>query len=369
MEISSKLILEYLKIEGAVHAGIATAKTLEGGPPSTDLTYVMPSAKAAIVFALPLRMEAIPGYLAKKDRLTFETDYIRKSSLGNGIAVKLANFLKAKGAPSVPLAVNEVYRAGTPEEKKGMYPDISLRYLAAASGVGFLGFSGNLLTQDYGPAIILGGLLTEAELTPTNPLSKKDNYCDYYKCLQCCGSCPSKTLHGQKLVTVTMGGHEHSYGEKQGNLPCAFVCGGFSGLDRSGKWSTWSPGRFSLPLTDQEVVRVAKDQLEAFNKRPEQPGGRYHTFTNRKIYYVCSNCQFVCTPDKEERKRRSKLVRDSGVIVQNEDGTLEAVTHEEARRRLDAMPPERRAMYEGELEPAPQDHEEMIERERFHHKL
>ena len=369
MEITSKLVLEYLKIEGAVHAGIATPETLAGGPPSTDLSYVMPSAKAAIVFALPLKLDAIPVYLEKKDRLTFETDYIRKSSLGNGIAVKLANFLKAQGAPSVPLAVNEIYREGTPEEKREMYPDISLRYLAAASGVGSLGFSGNLLTNDYGPAIILGGLLTEAELEPTKPLDKSENYCDYYDCLQCCGGCASKTLHGQELVTVTMGGHEHSYGKKKGNLPCAFVCGGFSGLDHSGKWSTWSPGRFPLPQTDEEVIRVAKAQLEAFNKRPEQPGGRYHTFTDRKIYYVCSNCQFICTPDKEERRRRNKLVRKSGVVVQNVDGALEAVTPEEARKRLDAMEPERRAMYEGRIEPDPNAHEEVIQKEKLHHKL
>ena len=67
----------------------------------------------------------------------------------------------------MPLAVNEVYREGPPEDKKRMYPDISLRYLCAASGVGFLGFSGNLLTNTHGPAVILGGLLTEAELEPT----------------------------------------------------------------------------------------------------------------------------------------------------------------------------------------------------------
>ena len=140
MEVTSEVVLKYLDIEGVVRAGIATPKTLKGGPPSTDLSYVMPSAKSAIVFALPLQVDNIPAYLAKKDRLSFETDYIRTSSLGNGIAVKLANFLKVQGYPSVPLAVNEVYREGTPEEKKGMYPDLSLRYLCAAAGVGFLGF-------------------------------------------------------------------------------------------------------------------------------------------------------------------------------------------------------------------------------------
>jgi epoxyqueuosine reductase QueG len=369
MEISRELVFNYLKVEGAVHMGVATPETLAGGPPSTDLSYVMPSAKAAIVFALPLKLDAIPVYLEKKDRISFETDYIRKSSLGDGIAVKLANFLAAKGFPSTPLAVNEIYRYDNPDDRKAMYPDISLRYLAAASGVGSLGFSGNLLTNDYGPAIILGGLLTEAELTPTSPLDEAENYCDYDKCLQCCGGCVSGTLHGQELVTVSMGGHRHSYGIKKGVLPCAYTCGGFTGLHPSGKFSTWSPGRFPTPQTDEEVLRVAKAQLEAFNKRPEAPGGRYHTFTDRKIYYVCSNCQFICTPDKEERKRRNKLVRDSGVVVQNEDGTLEALTPEEAHKRMDAMDPERRAMYEGEIEPDPNGHNELIQKQKFHHKL
>ena len=108
--------------------------------------------------------------------------------------------------------------------------------------------------------------------------------------------------------------------------------------------------------------------LEAYNKRPPAPGGRYHTFSQNPIYYVCSNCQLICTPDKEERKRRNKLVKKSGVIVQNEDGTLDAVTPEEARKRLDAMEPERRAMYEGEIEPLPEEHK-LTEEEDFTHKL
>jgi len=59
MDITNELIMEYLKIEGGVHAGFATPETLEGGLPSADLSYVMPSAKAAIVFALPLKLDAM----------------------------------------------------------------------------------------------------------------------------------------------------------------------------------------------------------------------------------------------------------------------------------------------------------------------
>ncbi|MES9903890.1 MAG: hypothetical protein ABW168_14585 [Sedimenticola sp.] len=35
-----------------------------------------------------------------------------------------------------------------------------------------------------------------------------------------------------------------------------------------------------------------------------------------------------------------------GIIVQGEDGQLEAVSPKEAKRRLSEMPPERRALYE-----------------------
>ena len=112
MEVTTEMVLKYLDIEGVVHSGVATPETLKGGPPSTDLSYVMPSAKSAIVFALPLIEDNIPDYLSKKDRLSFETDYIRTSSLGNGIAVKLANFLKVQGFPSVPLAVQSHRHGG-----------------------------------------------------------------------------------------------------------------------------------------------------------------------------------------------------------------------------------------------------------------
>ena len=33
---------------GAVAAGVPTKETLQGGPPSTDLTYVLPGAKSAV---------------------------------------------------------------------------------------------------------------------------------------------------------------------------------------------------------------------------------------------------------------------------------------------------------------------------------
>jgi hypothetical protein len=54
----------------------------------------------------------------------------------------------------------------------------------------------------------------------------------------------------------------------------------------------------------------------------------------------------VCHPDAEERKRRLKLLQQGGVITQHEDGSLQAVSPEEAKKHIAAMEPERRALYE-----------------------
>ena len=61
---------------------------------------------------------------------------------------------------------------------------------------------------------------------------------------------------------------------------------------------------------------------------------------------ACGNCQLICHPDKEIRKKRYKMLTASGVIVENPDGSREAVSAAEAKNRLTAMDPETRALYE-----------------------
>jgi epoxyqueuosine reductase len=47
-------VIDYVMSLGACAAGIVTVGNLEGGPPSADLRYILPSAQSAVVFALPL---------------------------------------------------------------------------------------------------------------------------------------------------------------------------------------------------------------------------------------------------------------------------------------------------------------------------
>ena len=226
-----------------------------------------------------------------------------------------------------------------------MHPPISHRYLAVRSGIGHLGYSGNIITKEYGSAIVLASVVTDAELTPTDPLPEEENYCD--ECKICLSVCSSGYVDPVEKVTVTLGGKEFSYGKRRSNSRCFLVCGGLTGLNSSGKWSTWSPGRFKIPEKDEDFLAATPAAIQAYLGRPKFKGGFFICLIpGSRMEYTCSNCHFVCHPDKEVRKARYRILKESGVVIQEPDGTLRAVSPEEAKEFLKSMPPERRRLYE-----------------------
>lgn len=63
-------------------------------------------------------------------------------------------------------------------------------------------------------------------------------------------------------------------------------------------------------------------------------------------YLTGGHCQLICHPDKEERKRRYKMLTSSGVVIQKADCKLKAVSPEEAEKHLEGLAPDQRALYE-----------------------
>jgi hypothetical protein len=93
-------IEQIIRSYGGARMGISTWETLIGGPPSADLTYILPEAKSAITFALPLNRKFIHPFLAKEDRLSHERDNLQVNILATGLAAHLAKHLEQKGFPS-----------------------------------------------------------------------------------------------------------------------------------------------------------------------------------------------------------------------------------------------------------------------------
>ncbi len=340
----SNRIKDLAKRLGADLVGIVTREALRGGPPSSDLTYVLPEAESAVVFAVSLDQDCVESFISKKDFESFNVNNVRTNTLVSGISMDLAKYLEMKGFRSVPLTANIDYRKDTKGGVLDELPPISHRYLAARSGVGFLGYSGNLLTTQYGAAVILGSMVTEAELLPTELTEPEEGYCD--QCKVCVGACASGYMDARETIGVTLGGKKFSYAKRHHHWRCDYVCGGFSGLHKSKKWSTWSPARFEIPEKDEDFAQAFIKAAPAYQKRPKSDVGFYHfLMPGNVIELTCCFCQLVCHPDKEVRKQRLKTIRGSGVTIQKEDGSLCAVSPEEAEAWLLSMDKERRSLY------------------------
>ncbi len=344
MEELTQTLIDKVMGEGACDAGIATVETLAGGPPSADLTYVLPDANSAVCFAVALDQSLILPYLSKQDYLSHTRDNTRANKVASGIALDLARFLEQRGSPAYPVAANVVYRQDTERGLADLFPDISLKYLAVASGVAQFGLSGNVIRKQEGAAFILGAVVTTAELEATDPLPSEEKYCD--SCRLCMASCASDLMDSEAHEQVTLGASEHSYSKRRNYNRCGYVCGGFTGLHRSGKWSTWSPGRFPIPEKDEEFMPALAKSLMPYSERPEPVGARVHLLIPGKFSMTCGNCQLVCSSDKDERKKRYKALLAGGCVVQHPDGRVDALPPEDAAARVAAMTPEIRSRYE-----------------------
>lgn len=349
MPTLSDLVLDFVRLEGAALAGIVTTETLSGGPPSTDLEYVLQGARSAVTFGVAMDPASIPPYLRKEDRLWLEREMIRANVEAGGIALHLANYLRNKGHRAEPVAANLVYRPGE-DDSSGydptatVYPDLAHRYLAVRAGLGHIGRSGNFLSPEHGAAVILGAVVTDAALDPSPPLPPEDNYCD--DCRLCQAACLSGFMDFSGEERVELGGLPVSYSRRRNLARCDLVCGGYTGLARNGRWSTWSPGRWPVP-EDLDELAAAYGRITAAHARwPQAPGGRLYFYSDVRHRVACAHCQLICAPTLDERQARFGMLRRSGVVVQEADGTLLAVSPEEGRQRLAAMDPERRALYE-----------------------
>ena len=340
-ELAKRIVLS----SGAIAAGIATTETLKGGPPSIDLTYVLPEARSAVVFAVPMDQEAIEKFLKKEDMASENLDNRRVNNVASGLAFELSEFLNMRGHRSTPVAANAVYRKETPRGPYDEMPPISHRYLAVRSGIAHFGLSGNVITKDFGAAIILGSIVTEADLVPTDPLPPEDNYCD--GCRLCMSACASGLMSLDEKTTVTLGGVDFAYAKRLTYNRCDYVCGGLTGLHPSGEWSTWSPARFPIPDRDEDFQGALIQAVGPYVSRKREDFGLYHPLIPGDLLEMtCGHCQFICHPDKKVRQKRYEMLTNSGVVIQEPDGTLRAVSPEQARKHISGLSPEQRSLYE-----------------------
>jgi len=368
--------------EGAALVGVASADRLTGKP-SMDPNYLMPGAKSIISFSVPLDRSIIQRYLGKKDQDAMqhhETGVYRKLF---HIGEKLVEILKEQGHEAIVAEPNLDYRfKNTPEYKKVPYPirqkmvdwfasesgllgtalkrilfkrmyksstaavdwnltpSFSHRYGAVAAGIATMGWSGNVLHPDFGAHFLINTVITNAEIEP-DPMMKEE-VCS--NCKLCEQVCQAGMIHKNQSDQITIGGRSFTHNKKGHNLRCTLVCAGFTGKNKFNDWSTWSPGRFTLPESD--------DQIEAFwNQLALENGWKhnyhakvlsdliYHTEhgpvrkKNERFKVTCGNCIFVCAKTLEERKENYRLIVNNGEVVEGSNFSFKVIKPEKSVKK------------------------------------
>lgn len=306
---------------GADLIGFTTYTILRDSPPSGDPRYLLPSANSVISFAVALDPEDLERFIGKQawrphcenrksvDRRLYE--------IGDGLTF----FLHSRGYEAVTVDVNNNYRpeegAADVTEMTEFHPEFSHRYAAVASGVGRLGWSGNLLTKKYGANVELGSVITSARLSPSPTIPDGDHPCD--RCKMCAFVCPVEMIDLREEIEVTVAGITERIARKKPNTRCWIGCTGYEGLSGSGTWSNWSPFRLG------EALPGEKDELDelciSLQKKDPQMRGQDNAFTDfRRVVFdpdwfyntVCGFCRAVCRPQREERVRARRVINTSG---------------------------------------------------------
>lgn len=311
-------------------AGITNLQQLSPAPPSGDPRFLVPEAKSVISFAVALDEELIQGYLRKELWVQHGDD--RKEAVQRLYAIgnALVGELNAGGFTALNVEVNNNYRkeegAADITEMTEFHPEFSHRYAAVAAGLGRLGWSGNLVSRDFGALIELGSVITDAELKPDPPIPDEENPCD--QCRICTAVCPVQMIDPRESVTIKIGKITERIGKKQPNTCCWIGCSGYGGVSAGGNWSNWSPYRLGTALPrDKAALDSLCTSLQKKDPQTKLEAGSLNNYRKAVFdphwhyYTVCGFCRNVCAHDRRERRVRRADVQASGTAALAPDGS------------------------------------------------
>lgn len=186
---------------GADLVGITSTEQLSEHQESID--RLLPAAKRVVVVVSRHSLAAI----SSKTNEVGQFDTIHTYNETARACHSMVRFLEELGHSAV--AVPAFIPLDMSENKKGMKGEVSWRQAGYKAGLGSYGENGLLVTEKYGSAIRLAGILTDAELELDSPL--KTDACDH--CMECVTCCPPKALLGNgKIDKKKCGDYIFRYG-------------------------------------------------------------------------------------------------------------------------------------------------------------
>lgn len=280
-EIELTETLRELAIErlGVDLFGVAPIDRLAGAPEGRRPTDYLPGAKSVVVCAAKIPDAAIdvagrydePGKtLGPYMWYGYVTPNWELSSAAN----RLGRFLEVKGFKALPFPPTGLLY------KYGNVADFSHRHAAVAAGLGEFGFSGLLLTPEFGPRQRLVSIITDAPLE-ASPMYKGSELCRPDACeYACIKACPTKAMTGK--VSLAMDDRSFEYAKLNG-VKC--------------KWLYAENGyrRTKVPMPDKPTDEDWRDVLASTKPHPFDVALNQFTFVPH-----CGACIFSCTSPRFE---------------------------------------------------------------------
>jgi epoxyqueuosine reductase QueG len=181
--------------------GVAPVKRLDGGPEGGRPADYIPNAKSVVVFAakIPDAVIEVAGHYDEPGKTLGPYMWYGYPILNwdlSSAARRLVRFLEVKGFKGLPFPPTGLLY------KYGNRADFSHRHAAVAAGLGEFGFSGLLLSPEFGPRQRLVSIITDAPLE-ASPMYKGSKLCRPDACeYACIKACPTRAMSGKVSLMI-----------------------------------------------------------------------------------------------------------------------------------------------------------------------
>jgi len=198
---------------GADLVGIAPVERFEEAPIMISPKGHLPSAKSVIVVAVhhPDASIELGGEPSPHDVGPYNIQGAMNTKL-DFISFRIARYLEEGGYDALPIPVTNVWRYRPYKDISTSFTaDLSQRHAAVAAGLGELGWSGLLLTPEFGPRQRITSVITSAPLEP-DPMYQGPPLCDRCgRCIEGCHECADALSKEVSVNVVKIGERVFEY--------------------------------------------------------------------------------------------------------------------------------------------------------------
>lgn len=198
MRVNASSVKKMILAEGIDQVGIADVRELILAEPPRPPLDLMPTAKSVIVMAVAHSLGAVYA----PDIKLWTRNKMQTSRLLDQTAELVGRILEKEGFLTLPISADkpvEIHKRDPETGKKLPHvrtvSHLSLKHAAVSTGMGQIGRSNLLLTEDFGPHQRLGAIVTEA---PLEPDPRREWELCIPGCSKCGDACPVGALNGER---------------------------------------------------------------------------------------------------------------------------------------------------------------------------